>query len=338
MGQRLYLHCGMHKAGSSAIQDSLAAAPLPAPFQYLSLGAPNGSLAVSQAFAAGFRRRMERRGRKVSAEDLAAVRRRGRATIENAFSGWTAPRGIVSAEDISSLREAELAELQAMLAARCSATLAVIYVREPKSYLESAFQQVLKTFMPAYATNPLKLHFRERFAPFDRVFGRENVSIRWYARGALHNGCVVEDFGRAIGLRVEPSWVISSNRSLSLEAVKLLYVYRSVHGVPDPRDRAVIAFLREVRSARFGFHPDLAARLCHVDAAQQRWLAQRVGSDWPAREADGEAGVRSLGELLHPAPATLERLAAASDRPRTTLRSPEAIAGALRALALECAD
>lgn len=336
MRENLFVHCGMHKAGSSAIQDTLAVAPLGAPFQYIAPGMPNGSLAVSQAFSANFKGRMERRGRTVTAEDLQRVRRRGRQTMAVALGGWTSRKGIISAEDISGFSDGELENLREMFERYCSSVSAIIYVRAPKSYVESSFQQILKTHMPRFSEKPLKLHFRKKFAPFDRVFGLENVEIRWYSRPFLHNGCVVQDFGKTIGLHVDPAWVISSNRSLSLEAVKLLYIYRNSFKIPDDQDKPVLSFLQQVRSARFSFHPELAAKLCDVDPAQQRWLAKRVGSDWP--EDDGavdDTGVRSLGELMEPAAGTLEMLAAASDSPISLLKSPQKIAETLRMLSFE---
>ena len=53
MMKRLIVHIGIHKTGTSSIQDSLALNLDDPGFEYISLGAPNGSLALSRAFDDG---------------------------------------------------------------------------------------------------------------------------------------------------------------------------------------------------------------------------------------------------------------------------------------------
>lgn len=327
----------MHKTGSSAIQDTLATAVPPETHSYLQFGNPNGSLAVSQAFSSAFKERIRRDGRVVDEAEVERVRRNGLLSMDRALSSWNSEKGIVSAEDISNLPRGDLERLRSHLLQYCETISALLYVRMPRSYLESAFQQILKVYTPRFHETPLRLHYRSRFAPYDEIFGQENVTIRWFARDRLRENCIVQDFAHAIGLDLDPCSVVSSNESLSMEAVKLLYVYRSIFPRRDNvLDKQILNYLYDFGSEKFAFHPELASTLMDLDQDQLSWLEDRIGIERPHEDENPlPNAICSLDELMQPSPRTLETLAQQAGTAASAVRTPAEIAQTLRKVALE---
>ncbi|WP_258304957.1 hypothetical protein, partial [Escherichia coli] len=88
---------------------------------------------------------------------------------------------LFSAEGIS---HPEFAQADRRLAAffreRCDRVDVIGYVRAPQSFAASAFQQYLKG---GYVPTKPKPHYRARFEKIDHASGRENVTLREFARG-----------------------------------------------------------------------------------------------------------------------------------------------------------
>ena len=319
----LIVHLGFHKTGSTAIQESLASGLEDPLWCYVALGRPNGSLAIRQAFDEGFAKGPRR----------ANVRTRGRRTIEMALSEAAAPNGILSAESLSSLSAADLRTACDFLKGRVGSIRAVGYIRPVKSYFESAFQEVLKNNLPGPGT--FRFAFHKTIDRIDATFGRENTTLLKYAREALQDGCVVQDFCGRIGVAFDKAAVRNTNTALSREAVSLLYIYRTRHPAPQEGDERIVAVLGDLAGPRFALHSTLFSALSTVGPAEIEAVAERIGQpfDEDLTRHDAEA-IRRLDDLRQPSAAALDWLAARVGVAQSSLAgSEDAVAGAVRALA-----
>ncbi len=240
----MILHVGMPKTGSSSLQSALAHRLRDPRFRFIQLGGmANGSLIMGNAFA---ELGDYPHPPSASRDERLFARRYAMATLTSALNEDLATRPILSAEILHALlRETKLHMLDFFARYRGDLQIAA-YLRRPKSYVESAFQEVLKHGFHGLDHLDVAIVYREFFEPFDDALGRQNVSIRLFERPALHEGCVVADFAQTWGIDIDRTDISRERMSLSGEAVKLLYIYRRKHPFFDPRDRAVLEFLQEV--------------------------------------------------------------------------------------------
>jgi hypothetical protein len=187
------VHVGMHKTGSSAIQTHFASAAHPglvyAPWSGTNhcglcvlLFAPLDSLPNYHGF-------------KVRGPDFVArlpeLRAEWLARLDACVTSLdAAARLLISAEDISATGFAEAREaLFGFLAERAQDVTVIGYLRAPRAYARSAFQQRLRgpnlRELPFTALWP---NYRARFEQFDRLPGVRELSLGLYDRAALRGG------------------------------------------------------------------------------------------------------------------------------------------------------
>lgn len=305
---RIVVHLGMHKTGSSTIQEYLYRTPVPGAV-YARSSSPNHSSLFVLLFDDpenlpkyhGFRAR----GPDFVA-DLPAQRRKARAALEaqlDALAGTDCTL-IFSGEDISSPRfGAARARMHAFFRRWSDDLSAIAYVRSPLSYCVSAFQQQLKG---AHPVDPgfarAWPRYRGRFEQIDSLFGRENVQLRRFAPEALKGGDVLEDFADRLGLSLPPRTApLRVNESLGLEATALLYVQRrlgrKLAGAPPGPQRvnpAFVELLRGVGRRRFTFAPAVWDEVVAANRADLDWMERRLGE--PLQDAVPEDAVPVSGE------------------------------------------
>lgn len=272
----LILHAGMHKTGSSAIQDYLFEHFDHPEYEYVSAGMANSSLMVLESFKNDLGRVPVYRAQKLPEKKLGQVRERARQQLTAVLQSVRKPNAILSAESISLFRKGECVELREFLAEYFGRIRLVLYVRPVKSRVESAFQERLKTRY-SRPDKSIVVNFRQRISVFDEVFGRENVTVKRYDRGDFPGGSVVRDFLGNLGLEAAPEQLMQSNESLSLPAVQLLYVYRKFFPHKLPGDDALLAKLSSLDGGKFRMHSELVDRCVLVRDGSLEWLQERAG-------------------------------------------------------------
>lgn len=226
-----YLHIGMNKTGSSAVQvfcfrnrERLREAGL----AYSNLPFPNHSDFLDSQFSAEPDRiasRLLQHGNAVFLNQREALRRAWeRDLAELAGSGHDA---LMSAETASLLAPSGLDALGRVLRRHFDRVVVLGLVRPPSGFLRSSMQQSLKGGN-TFATLPQALpmpRYRRRFEPHRQVFGAENVRLRLFRADRLVDGCVLQtvlammdgDRSSLAGMRAE-----RVNESMSLTGAKLL--------------------------------------------------------------------------------------------------------------------
>lgn len=229
MINEIIVHVGIHKTGSSSIQEILSKTPME-DVEYLSLGSSNHSGFFSTLLSKhpenyhahrknGLNKSQARELQKSYVEKLHAV-----------LQGVTKSKVLISAEDLSSSGNeyCELEHLKEMLLPHCSRIRLIGYVRPPAGYMQSAFQQRMKgggqNFFDLEKVYP---YYKQSFTKMDAIFDKENVELIAFKRDSLHHRDVVQDFARRIGVGLETNQVIRTNESLSLEATALLYTLKN---------------------------------------------------------------------------------------------------------------
>lgn len=246
---------------------------------------------------------------------------------------------VFSGERLSNVSEDAAEAAAAYFQKWCREIQVIGYVRSPRSWATSAFQQNIKGAHQPVFNNLIKWpEYRYKFEKFDRIFGRENVSLIKFDRATLNGGDVVTDFCERIGATtIQPEDHIFENDTLSLEASALLYVKRKV-GKPTwtmprsgPARSALVAALKVVGTTKLVLSPALFEPLREANENDLRWMEARLGEDLGepltstvtdtvgSEDALFEVAVRSafmldlIQEGLAPARPTVETVAAALD-------------------------
>jgi hypothetical protein len=181
------------------------------------------------------------------------------------------------------------------------------YVRDPVGYQRSVFQEHLKYvhdgFFPSGPPEELISDHHCIVDRLDQVAGRGNVAAFPFAREIFPQGDVVRHFLAQAGLNPSDLTLCHVNESLSITAVKALYVYRRLRVTRDTdighdaSREAFIACLARIEGPAFCFSPEIDARVAAANTHILDWSEARLGHRLtpPTRNDDG--GIATEAEL-----------------------------------------
>jgi hypothetical protein len=314
---RCIVHAGMNKTGTSSIQRSLYHGLADPRFHYVDMGHPNASKAITEAFA------------QPLSNAAAAQRERLAAQLAQAQQRCA----ILSAEGIGALAAPELQELMAWLRQHVSCVDTVVYVRSPASFMESVFQQHLKGGTPVTDPHSLVPRYRNRFGKLIDACEAQPVRFWHFDPRTLEQGCVVRDFCSRLDIAVDEQAIRRVNDSLSLPAIRLLYVQRRF-GQQMGRDRArrenslLIQALKTLPGPRLRFHQDWIQPALDAQREGIRWmesLLEKSLQEDPALR-QGDTALRGEPDLLRLDIEAIDWLARQLDAaPRTIGAGPDAL-------------
>lgn len=316
-GHGMIIHFGMHKTGTSSIQESLFRGLSDPRYYYVNFGMPNASNGISMCFRTDLERYGPLRKTGVRERKLALLRENAIRRLGSELEESGGRIAVVSGEHIGKLSEAELRAMQEFLKARGrDSLLPIAYVRRPKEYMESAFQQRVRNGLGALAAERLYPEYRERFTKFDAVFGKDNVQLAVFDPGRFSDGCVVRDLCRRTGIDFRAADVIRVNEAISLPALSLLYTYRKLgpgFGT-GPRvlleNRLLINELRTLAGPKVRFHSSFVAPVIQARRGETEWMETRLGGSLQEDlGAQDDSAIRSEEDLLRYSPEALEWLA-----------------------------
>ena len=267
------LHIGMPKTGSSSIQDTLASADL-GNARYFDWRAPNHSsllAVVSKDMSHGFSKRH-------SIEDLDKIIASTAQTFRDNAERDGTESFIISAERLFNSPPENLRVFKAFLDQFATSYSVIGYVREPSSFLVSAFQQNIKMGKCGLQLGKIWPDYRRRISNFDHLFGQENVTVRLFDRAALKNGDVVQDFAEFAKIDLKPQDIVKTNESLSAEAVAFLFLDRHFGKSFDAQESKQPALTSKLvqklslhKGRRFTFAPELIDPVLERHRSARRW-------------------------------------------------------------------
>ena len=314
--RRCIVHIGMHKTGSKSIQRALSSAPAGPDLRYVDLGSPNHSMPLSSAFLLEPWTHRVHVGAGRTRAQVEAERSRVLAQMESQFDS---PHGtyILSGEAICTFSRVELEALRSWLASRVDEIRIVGYVRPVKGFMASSLQQRVRGGQRELSVDDLYPNFRKKFAKFDDVFGRTQVSLRKYSPASFEANCVVRDFVSHIGIELAVPVDARANASLSRNALALLFAYRrSEHqfgaGATVPgENRRLVRLLSRLEGGQVSLANSLLHPVIQANRSDLEWMEARLGE--PLRDGlddrDGPDAITSDDDLLSFEPQAVKWLA-----------------------------
>jgi len=221
---------------------------------------------------------------------------------------------IISDESLTASSFNKLKDLYSTLNNYSDEIIAVGYIRSPKAYIESYFQESLKTLN--VTTFDIKKRFpfyKNHFEKFDRIFGKANVQFWKFDPCGFKNGCVVTDFCSRMNIAINPADIIRINEGLSLGAASLLYAfskYREQFNYSEVRLGLLINLLSQLQGKKLRFSSKLISPLLEENHHQIEWMERRMGASL-AEDITiyDEYAISTESALLTFEPATLNWLA-----------------------------
>ncbi|MEW6133725.1 MAG: hypothetical protein AB1591_11275 [Pseudomonadota bacterium] len=304
----------MFKTGSTSIQNTLFRLNAEIPWVYLNIGTPNSSIALQTMFRrqsktaqVSLKRGLDRAEQVRRKHDyFKRMEEQINATDKDLF---------LSGEGMCVFSEMELQRLIAWLSRFVDEIVAVGYVRPPKAYMESAFQQIVKGGYSKFTPNAVYPNYRKKFEKFENLLGRDRVQYWLFDPKAFQHGCVVRDFASRLGVTLKERHVKRVNESLSREDLAMLYCYRKygdgnrIGGEAVKQDLLLIKKLGELEGHKLRFSPDLVRPILEARRSDIAWMEERLGQ--PFKEdltARTELGVADENDLLQVDEASLNIL------------------------------
>ena len=308
----LVLHIGMPKTGSSSIQAALEGYD-DGTTAYLAIGSSNHSELARTLVYDSAGPPPDRLPQFAASTDELAARRRRLIRRLDAFAALNRPQSIFSAESLYHMKRPGFDRICGILGRRFGRIRVIGYLRTPRSFVESSFQQKIKTGRPEFRLDDPR--YRDKLEKLATAPNVVSVSLRAFDRGRLTDGNVVTDFLGQLGPLHRPITVsLERNTALSAEATALLFVLNRIEPEPADADRdrlkarlALAEALQDLPGSRLRLS---AAVLAPLDLERDLdWLRATWGVELAEPDPTGPATeIGSGGDLEALAAATLERI------------------------------
>lgn len=305
--KRCWLHVGMHKTGSTSIQETLSGVCKPKGWRLLMPGGrANMGKAICSMFSTNplkhsFFGKLGYTEERILKEG-AITRRRLTRSLQNCQRDTV----IISAETMSALlRKDEIQAMKDFLQPLCEEIRVIGYVRPPVSFKNSIFQEAVKHGKGVFNIAEVKVNYRRRFKKFDDVFGQENVILRKFDPATFPHQCIVADFCQQIGIAEPPREAVQrTNESLSREGCGILYAYRKfgpgfgVGRYVVKENIRLLAMIQGVPGPRFKGSRRLMSAPLAAESKDIRWMEKRLGVSLKESLKDDGTEVDNEADLL----------------------------------------
>jgi hypothetical protein len=314
--RQLFLHVGMHKTGTSSIQQTLAAhrAILDrAGLSWFEADEPNHSRAVYSAFTESphlyhVNRRHRLHGPAEAAAFAAEQRRKLLAFLETA----PGPSLLLSGEDIGTLGEPGIRRMLAAFRPHVDRIVAIGLVRPPRGFIASAIQQRIRggALLDGVEEGAVQPRYRARFEPFLTAPEVAELRLQLYRPDRLIGGCSVATLLHQIGappslypmLEVSRANAGSSRLGvvLALAANRAVPVFLADGRANPERAARLTRFLDTLEGTGFAVPEALVAPHLDRAAADIAWMEARLGeafTEAEKRPASGDLPASPLDRL-----------------------------------------
>jgi hypothetical protein len=284
--ERIILHVGMHKTGSTSIQrtldgyrdDTFEYAKLPPPIEEEKANSSNHSLLVSTSFSKNYKNLHELKGRGIQDSEIEQIRQKCRSTLSDCLEQTEARVLIISAESIIDLDFQSTQELGDFLKQYTQDVQVFAYVRDPFDFVKSATQEAFKWWSEVRQPHPIC--YRQYFESLEDVFGSKNVNYRIFRRNNLVEENVVTDFCSWIGLPNSIKSKTDANTSMSTDAARCLYtllasqIPSSGNALLYASRQSFIKTLIRILPGKFNIPDQLVAN--NIDILDLAWIEKRL--------------------------------------------------------------
>lgn len=282
------IHPGMHKTGTSSIQATLVKLK-PKGWTFRDDADGNMSYLVPLLFEDNPENYHSFKARGLSADKISQMRDFQFARLHErlAVAREQEANAIFTAEDVSSASESAVEAIRDLYLSYGFNIRVVAYVRKPVSFMQSIFQQYLKSgSMSLESMGPYWPNYRRRFEKLDKVFGRENVTLKVFDPRMLVSGDVCCDFFSEINIPISDKEAVRVNESLSLGATALLFVQRTfgkgfVQGFDGVHQKnfSFIDALSQIKGEKLLFSRSLVEPIISQQRSDLQWMEERIGQE-----------------------------------------------------------
>ena len=303
--KRLVLHVGMHKTGSTSIQNSFATFESPSvSYLQLSEGGANHSYAYNTLFRSNPLSYYVHAQMKRSTNQIQKLQDKLRLDIKNFMSRTSADTILSSGEDLTHLTSAELSNLKSFYLSYVSEIHILGYVRPPISFMTSALQQRVRGITSKPLTpGELYPNYRNTFERFFSVFGDRHVSLRPFVPKLLFNGDVVQDFARFNGVVLEHSSIVNANVSMGVEPLALLYnlisdVDLNKALTSTSKARSLLrSTLERFGKTKFSMSLDLVKPVLESKRSDLEWISEKLHMNIVDSPGESNFQLQNMDEL-----------------------------------------
>ncbi|MEI6797601.1 MAG: hypothetical protein WCO04_00100 [Pseudomonadota bacterium] len=297
--RKIFLHIGMHKTGSTAIQSAFHGYDN-GRLLYAPLENENHSIPFYTAFSGDHFSYHIWQTAGLSDLEIAAKQRFYLKEIEQILSLNKDRDVFFSGEDISVISKSGVEQIASLFKKVDRDVTVIVYVRSPLSYATSALQEIIRQG----STNPVpeRPDYRFKIEKFLDAFGCQNVLIRDFHDLQNSSGDVVRDISRLLNATSVQS-VGLLNVGFSTEAIKVVCkINKVIRAIGEPgwarecRTRC-INHVRSILPGKFEVPAHLMSAC--IDSDDIDWLRSVSGIDYRSdvSVARGQA-TGSLGEFL----------------------------------------
>lgn len=281
---QVIIHAGMHKTGSSSIQRTFSTLDS-TDLHYLDWRSANHSAMIPLLFHDRPERYHGFKSKGRAREHLLEERAFWMNRLVEQMQSGEHERVLLSAEYLSGREDDTTTAIADFFRNHSSDIRVIAYVRPPISFMQSAFQQRVRFGrVEALQVERLWPRYKDRFEKFDRLFGRDAVTLRKYSPECLEGGDVVLDLASQIGVSIPPEATVRANVSTSLEAIALIFaqrrlgggVERGFAGAPKKNSRFAEAISR-IGTQKLAFAPSLTEPVVQAFRGDVEWMEERLG-------------------------------------------------------------
>jgi len=280
---RCIVHIGMHRTGSTSIQESLRGLN-DRRFLYAELGDnPNHSLAMYSLFSAEPELHHIHRSNGANASTISKYIAEMRDDLAQAVIAAEGRTLIISGEDISALRRDALIRLRDDFEERFDDVIIVGYVRSPMALMTSSFQhRVSLGLVDRFDPGRQYRSYQGTFGIFDEVFGRDRVNLWKFDVESFPERCAVRDLCARLGIELPEERIVRLNESLPRHVVSLLYTYFKVgaNGTPfitGAERKKLLDSLTPLGNDRFRISAEVLAPILEKQRPDICWMEARLG-------------------------------------------------------------
>jgi len=297
--RKIVLHIGLHKTGTTTIQNVLHANRdfllRREGVLYPSL-TPNLSTALLTIFRDDPRKLKIDKVAGLTGEEMAARRKKFLNSLDAEISSREWDTLLLSAEGVCLLTAPEMARLREWGEKYSSKWLVLVCVRHPVDWTRSAVQQRLNqgdTLRQLYEKPPMP-KYRVRISRAISVFGLENVRVFDFESAVAGEGGIVGAFAEQAGLSAPSRDFLASrtgryNESFSLEAARILDSLNRqrpifVDNVRAPRRvgpelDCELDYIRRIKGQKFDVPDSVKENIRSLNRDDIAWLNETFGLD-----------------------------------------------------------
>jgi len=221
-----YIHIGMHKTGTSSIQEYFYRNKTTADILYPNLGDANHSVPLFSIFYNKPENYYIHIINQLSKDEVYQYNMEMKNLLVKQIHTSNKENILISGEDLIYLEIEDLKNLKIFFESYYENVKIIAYARTLNDYLSSALPENLKNIGDTeFNLMNLFPNYKKIFSKFIEIFGTNNVKIYEYNRYKFEDNDIVSDFCSKINTKKSNQTILMENKSLTLEAVSFLFIF-----------------------------------------------------------------------------------------------------------------